>query len=182
MAKSTKPKAEKQKKETALTEPVIEETKQEEVITEPNIEVNEEVSDNSDTIIEEKVDTPEPVFEETPMVSEKIEVVNSNVSVLGAELTMEEKIVNFIENRNGEIKLNDFLKSLYGVPKFNEPPVFLRQGVNRQLRAILDNMQKSGLINIEGNRHLRLGNAYYENSDPKTKYHNLNTVPLVVKK
>lgn len=115
----------------------------------------------------EKVETPLPVI--TPVIED--------------ESSIEEKVLKFIESRgSGKIELNSFLKSLYGVQRFNEPPKWLKQGTNRQLRAILEKMQQEGKVNIDGRRHMRLGQPYYADSKPETQYHNLNTVPIIVNK
>lgn len=158
MAKSTKLKKE--------TEPIAE-------VKEPILSEPVPPSVTFDDVMEaeepkaEKVETPLPVI--TPVIED--------------ESSIEEKVLKFIESRgSGKVELNSFLKSLYGVQKFNEPPKWLKQGTNRQLRAILEKMQQEGKVNIDGRRHMRLGQPYYADSKPETQYHNLNTVPIIVNK
>lgn len=158
MAKSTKLKKE--------TEPIAEVKKP--ILSEPvppSVTLDEVMEAEEPKA--EKVETPLPVI--TPVIED--------------ESSIEEKVLKFIESRgSGKIELNSFLKSLYGVQKFNEPPKWLKQGTNRQLRAILEKMQQEGKVNIDGRRHMRLGQPYYADSKPETQYHNLNTVPIIVNK
>lgn len=158
MAKSTKLKKE--------TEPIAEVKKP--ILSEPvppSVTLDEVMEAEEPKA--EKVETPLPVI--TPVIED--------------ESSIEEKVLKFIESRgSGKIELNSFLKSLYGVQRFNEPPKWLKQGTNRQLRAILEKMQQEGKVNIDGRRHMRLGQPYYADSKPETQYHNLNTVPIIVNK
>jgi len=90
------------------------------------------------------------------------------------ELSMEEKIVNFFNSREaGTVKMNDFLKSLYPLPKFNEPAEYLRQGRSKELKGILTKLQAEGKILLADNNHLKLGSFYYTDGDTQTKYHNI---------
>jgi len=99
------------------------------------------------------------------------------------EKTFEERILEFIESReSGRIKLNDFLKSLFKVPKMNEPAEWMQQGKNKYLRMVLDMMVKKGELIIEGNKHLELGKPYHEGTDMLAKNHSLATVEIFVKK
>lgn len=158
MAKSTKPKKETEPieklEETILSEPIP-----------PSVTLDEVME--SEEPKAEKIEPPLPVI--TPVMED--------------ESSIEEKILKFIESRgSGKIELNSFLKSLYGVQRFNEPPKWLKQGTNRQLRAIIEKMQQEGKINVDGRKHMRLGQPYYADSKPETQYHNLNTVPIIVNK
>lgn len=158
MAKSTKLKKE--------TEPIAEVKKP--ILSEPvppSVTLDEVMEAEEPKA--EKVETPLPVI--TPVIED--------------ESSIEEKVLKFIESRgSGKVELNSFLKSLYGVQKFNEPPKWLKQGTNRQLRAILEKMQQEGKVNIDGRRRMRLRQPYYADSKPETQYHNLNTVPIIVNK
>lgn len=167
MAKSTKLKKE--------TEPIAE--VKEPILSEP---VPPSVTLDEVKELEEKANEPEgKVYVANEDYIKVKEFANTEIS----ELSIEEKVLKFIESRgSGKIELNSFLKSLYGVQKFNEPPKWLKQGTNRQLRAILEKMQQEGKINIDGRRHMRLGQPYYADSKPETQYHNLNTVPIIVNK
>ena len=167
MAKAAKPKKVKVENPPTITEPieeVIEETV-EEIIPEVVIEEKEE---------EPVIEIPEPIKE----------VVIEKVVDLSVELSLEQRIINFIDSRDaGEIKMNDFLKSLFGVPKIGELPTWLNQGASRKIRQLLDDMVKNSQIIIQGNSHLRLGTFYYpDSSTGKTAYRNLSDVNIVVKK
>jgi len=182
MAKSIKPKKVKK---------IIEEPKAE-LPTEPIVEIPE-IGDEPPSVTLDEVKEVEVIhIEPEPVVEFKGVVYPANEDYKKAkdfamgnepELSMEQKILNFIDSRGtGKIILNDFLKSLFGVPKLNEPHVYLRQGSSRMLRATLIKLQSEGKINIENNRHMRLGQSYYSNNEPETKYYNLNTVQLVAVK
>lgn len=97
---------------------------------------------------------------------------------------IEQSIIKFIEaNGNSHIKMNDFLRSLYPIPKLNEPSISLNQASSKEIRNILDKLSKEGGIEVVSNAHLHLGAPYYPDTKTmKTAYHNLNSVTLVVKK
>lgn len=140
-----------------------------------------EVQPLETTLEIETVEEPTPIVEEVvevksdPLVIEPIEILSED--------TMEEKIVKFIDSKGeGEHKLNDFLKSLFPIPKFNEPAQYIRQENSRYLRHLLDNMQSEGKISIVNNLHQRLGEHWYEEGTGIAQRHNLNTVKIVAKK
>ena len=126
----------------------------------------------------------EPVKEEPNIITEAVvDKVVYPISNPTDDLSMEDKIVQFIDSKTGDIKINDFLKSLFGVPKFNEPPTWVTQGASKQLRVLLTDMQRKGLISIYGDGHSKLGTFYYPDmTTGLTAYHNLNTVPIIAKK
>ncbi|MES2287373.1 MAG: hypothetical protein V4547_16895 [Bacteroidota bacterium] len=164
------------KKSTALTEPITEEPKTE-LPTEPVIETHVEETKIKEPVIEEKVEEiPEP---EKP--TEKIEVKVTEPIKEELGYTIEEKIINFIESRSkGEIKMNDFLKSLYSIPKFNEAPQWLNQGASKEIRDVLNKLSNEGKITVVSNAHMKLGTFYYpDTSTMKTEYHNLNTIQII---
>jgi hypothetical protein len=102
---------------------------------------------------------------------------------LDANLPFEERIEAFIDSRNeGVVRMNDFLKSLYGVPQFNTPPKWADQKEMKSLGGILENMQNTGKINIQNGTHKQLGKHYYSGDDQRLSHHNLNTVTIEVKK
>lgn len=159
---------------TSLTEPVVEEP-----IVETPIAEEEVILQNVST--EFSVPKEELVIKPTEKEGESI--ISLKRDIVNDERSMEQKITDFLDSREGsDIKLNDFLKSLFGVPKFNEPPNWLSQGASKQLRVLLGDMQTKGLISISNNMHTKLGTFYYDGNSPVTLYHSLNTVPLVAKK
>ncbi len=160
---------------------VIEETKNEVPETTPQVTgetlpvVEETIAPE---IIEEKQVEPEVIPE--PI---KKEVV-IKPSVAEPKKSMEQRIIDYINSRDGgEIKLNDFLKSLFEVPKLNEPTQWLSQAASKQLRVLLDKMKKEGSISLANDNYLHLGTFYYPDAQTgRTHYHTLNTVQIVAKK
>lgn len=140
----------------------------------------------------EPVDTSEPNNEEKevlietelPVVAESIQEEPKPIEIIQQsekeELSMKDSIVKFLQSRQGEfVKINDFIKSLYPLPKFNEPPKYLQQGETKVIKQVLLELQSAALIKIEGNMHTLLGTMYYpDTTTMKTQYHNLNSVVI----
>lgn len=97
---------------------------------------------------------------------------------------MEEKILAFLEERSkgNFIKLNDFLKSLYPLPKPNNPPLWATQLEGKRLRILLATMQAKGNLTLRNNCHLKLGSAYYEGEQQVLKHHTLATTIIEAQK
>lgn len=167
MAKSTRKKKEEVVPE--VEQPIV--SQPEEVKPEPEIKgvITEEG---------EVVELPqEPAKEPEPVKP----VEQPTPVVISDDLTMEQKLVKFLESRpGGFVKVNDFLKSLFPPPKImNQPPEWTKQGASKRLRVMLDNMQSHGLLRVKDNRHSRLGTNYYpDDTTMKAEYHNLNTVTI----
>lgn len=137
-----------------------------------------EVETVPETVIEEKAEvTTESII--NPVVEEKPKVA----AVVKDERTIEEKILDFVESRGnvGEIKMNDFLKSLYPILP-NTPPDYLQLGKSKELKKTLTDMQAAGNILIVNNAHLKLGQPYHEGVQQESKNHTILTVPISVKK
>lgn len=98
-------------------------------------------------------------------------------------LPFDQRILAFMESRgtSGFIRLNEFLKSLYPLPKGNEPPKWLQMGEGKRLLGILDKLQSEGKILINNNQHKRLGKFYYAGVEQITQHHNLNDVVIEAK-
>jgi len=192
MAKSVKPKVAKAPKEKPELpkvelpiEPVIETPIEESIVgDEPPSVTLDEVKRVEEVI--------EPIKEEPKVIVEVVEEIKPTIqkedtyayaATETKDLSMEEKVLKFIESRDGEIKMNDFLKSLFGVPKFGEPAVWLSQATSKELRGVLAKLNNEGRINIISNAHMNLGTFYYpDTTTGKTAYHNLNTVSIIAKK
>lgn len=159
MAKAVKSK----KSEETLVEEVVIPTETNPTVTEPEVlEV-----------------TPEPVKEEVPVFVAPIvkSVTPSN------DLSMEDNIIKFVEeNPLNRFKLNEFLKSAYGVQKWNEPPKWEAQIEGKLLGQLLDKLQKQGYFTIESGKHLLLGKPYYTVPDQRQLHYTLNNVEIFVKK
>jgi len=115
----------------------------------------------------EPVKVPEPI---KPMYRKEMD----------ANLTFEERILSFLEGRKGVIKLNDFLKSLYAIPKLNATPQWALQASSKQLKMVLDKMQADGLIKIVNDRHRKLGTGYYVGTDQRLAHRNISDVIIEV--
>lgn len=185
MAKATKPK--KDKTTPLIIEQVVEETKT--GITVPVTEITEpEIVETPPSVtLDEVKEVIEPIKEEPKSVvytPNNDYVKNRDFAYSNElEISMEQKIINFIESRTGEIKMNDFLKSLYGVPKFGEPPIWLSQGANKELKGVLEKLSNEGQVVVASNAHMKLGTFYYpDTTTMKTEYHTLNSVPLIAVK
>lgn len=149
--------------------------------------VTKEINTEVDNPIEEIKDTPVLEIEEKEAVEEEknevVEVVKEKQQVETAELSNEEKIISFIENAVGsEVKLNDFIKSLYPLPTFTNPAIYLNQGESRKIRAMVSDMVAKGQIFLKDNRYLQLGSGYYEGTEQKLKHYNITNVEIIVKK
>ena len=166
-----------------------------EIIEEPKAELS--IEPIIETPVEEPIAGDEPpsvtldevkqvveVVKETTVIKPTVEKVEEVKAISNEELTNEEKLLKFLESRDkGEIKLNDFLKSLYGVPKYNEPALWLKQSSSKEIRNMLDKLNKQGDYQIVNSNHLRLGAFYYpDTATMKTEYHNINTIPISVVK
>lgn len=146
--------------------------------TPPSVTLNEVEQVKEEPIVEKSIiSEADPLYtaEEVKKIIDKWEP--------STELSNEQKILNYLEGKSGEVGLNDFLKSLFPLPKSGEPPVWLQQGSSRTLRSVLEGLQSKMLINIINNRHRLLGQSYYPDATTgKQQHHNLNTVIVVAKK
>lgn len=177
-----------------LTEEVLE---QKELVPEQPIKEESVLIGQSSSILTEEVKIAEmPKLEAVKIGLVKEEENLPEVSSVGEIPTpvivpepisknapMDEKIKNYIKSRGtkGDIKLNDFLKSLFPLPQFNEPPVWQLQHNSRVLRNLLEDMQNKGDIFIVENRHRQLGDHYYKSDTPVTQYHTLNSLEIIAK-
>lgn len=144
-------------------------------VTETPVEKVEEKTHDTpheEKVAEVKPEEPAPMPQPTTI---SLQPQNSMV------LTQEEKIVAFLESRNGGyVKMNDFLKSIFPLQKFNEPPLWKSQGAMKGLRALLDMMQADGRIKLQNSAYLLLGSCYYPDSATmKTEIHNLDSVAIM---
>jgi len=140
--------------------------------------------------IEEVKQVEEVVSKEIEPIAELLEkpnelaVVEEKVNIVTKvdETTIEDKIKDFLKGRDGEIKLNPFLKSLYPHPIMNEPPAYLKQGESKYLKHIIQGMVDKKEFTVIGDTHQLLGKFYYNDSEQKTKYNDVNNVEIIVKK
>ncbi len=144
--------------------------------------VQEEIGDI--TGIPEVAPEPTPITEPIKYVEERQpDVLKEEAVERLADDTMESSIVKYLDGKGeGEHLLNDFIKSLFPIPKFNEPAIYLTQENSRYIRHVLDNMQLESKISIVNNSHRKLGAHWYEEGTGIAKKHNLLTVKIVAKK
>lgn len=87
---------------------------------------------------------------------------------LDLRLTKSKRILHFLESHGGYdgfVKLNDFLKTFYPLPKMKEPPLWANQGEMRSLRNLLRTMKDNNEIVFSGNNYDRLGENYHTNPE-----------------
>lgn len=99
---------------------------------------------------------------------------------MDASLPFSERILAFLEGKSGTIRLNDFLKALYPVPRMNEIPKWANQAESKLLKKTLDDMAQSGQIKVANNMHRKLGSPYYTGDDQRLMHHNIATVNINV--
>lgn len=84
--------------------------------------------------------------------------------------TVEERLISFLKQTSGWVKVNDFLKLEY---KHNGD----QQVVNKQLKGKLANMIAEKKILVKGSEWEQLGKFFYASGDPQTQYKTiLNTI------
>lgn len=160
------------KKKKVIEEPVVvevtETTEQDSPIIEPPIVVTPIEPLKEEVKVVEKYEPPKPVYRKE----------------LDATLSIQYRIEAFVDDRglNGYIRLNDFLKSLYGVPAFNTPPKWTSQAAMKELGGILESMQQNNKLVINNNMHKLLGKTYYSGEDYRQSHHNLDTITIEGKK
>lgn len=149
---------------------------------EETIPVQEEIA--APEILPEATHEPIPVTEPIKYAEERQpDIIHEESKERLADDTMEASILKYLESKGeGEHLLNDFIKSLFPIPKFNEPAIYLTQENSRYIRHVLENMQMEGKISIVNNLHRRLGAHWYEPETHIAKRHNLSTVKIVAKK
>jgi hypothetical protein len=91
-------------------------------------------------------------------------------------LPFDERIKAFLEGKNGYVRINDFLKSLYPLPKMNEPAEWLSQGASKTMRGLLEKMKSEGRIIINGDHYKMLGRFYYEGTDQVQRHYNIGNI------
>jgi len=208
MAKAVKPKvakAEKPKKSTKATaevthsgitetvpisdEGVIKVTPMEDVtlieVTPPSVTLDE--VKQAEVVVEPPKPEPEVIVQTQevlkPVIEKAIEQIQAARAITNEEISIETKILNFLEGKEGFVRANDFLKSVFGLPKLNEPPQWLKQGNSKLLKSVLEAMQVSEAITVQNNSHRLLGQPYYpDTTTGKQEHRNLNNVEIFIKK
>ena len=121
----------------------------------------------------EKEKEPEPI---KPAVPPKAIIRRE----MDANLPFDERILAFLESKSGTIRLNDFLKALYPIPRMNEIPKWAAQAESKLLKKTLEDMVQAGHIVIANGMHKKLGSPYYTGDDQRLMHHNIATVNINV--
>lgn len=141
-----------------------------------SVETTPEVGDTPPSVTLDEVNEPEPAVEAIP---EPVITPSTEGKALETETTQEQKIIAFVESRgSGEVRLNEFIKSLYPPVNFANPPQYLELGENKRIRNMLAALVSEGHFAIQNDLHLRIASIYYD-GDGKCLHHNINTLPLV---
>lgn len=135
-------------------------------------------------IEEVKFDKDPPLIKE---IIQSIEYVKPEFtdqkSQLNQKLSHKERIIDFLESRRGagKIKLNDFLKSLYPLPKVGEKPHFTDQGKMKRLKKDLIELRSEGEISFINDSFERLGKAHFpDDTSGKTHYYDVSNLTIEV--
>ena len=168
MAKATKAAKPKKESKQPIVEPIMEQIKEPEIIIP---EIIQPIEDAEPIVVKEVMTEPKEVE-----VSISPEVLTAN-----EEQSTEQKILSFIEGKEGKIKMNDFLKTIYGAAKFYEPAEWERQSASKELKSVLSNLIGKGFFTIANSMHLKLGTFYYD-ADAKTQYRNIGDVEIICEK
>lgn len=158
-------------KKVKLVEPKLEEkTDDLEVKEIPKLEEVKAEEPQAPIVVIEEVKPIEPL----PIV----ESVKQEV-----ELSFEERILAFVDSRSGaSIRLNDFLKSLFPLPKIAEPPKWLNQAESKKLRVLLGELQTKGLVKLADNRYTLLGRSYYFGAEQVQKHYSIADLEIICQK
>jgi|ERR1700743_1344316 len=119
--------------------------------------------------------------QESAVIPPRVETVAPIRPEVDKSKTHKERIISFVEGKRGQgtIKLNDFLKSLYPLPKGNEPQQHLEQGNLRKLRQDIRELKAEGKLNLSNDSFEQLGNPHFpDQTTGKTHYKNLTDTPI----
>lgn len=99
------------------------------------------------------------------------------------KLSHEERILAFLRKQNADrfTSMNDFLKSLYPLPKEKAPIPWQQQPNMKKLRHTLVNMAQSGKIEIFHPRYKQLGMVHYPDTTGVTHYYHLGDITIEAK-
>lgn len=143
----------------------------------PSVTLSEVEAVKEPLVEEINIEVSEPAKTDEFTTVKTIEVDNL------VPISNEQKILNYLDDKpKGEIRMNDFLKSLFGVSKFNELPTWQNQGASKEVRNLLGKIN-GGEYEVMGNAHLKLGTTYYpDTSTMRAMQHDLGSVAIFVKK
>jgi len=141
-----------------------------------------EVSNEAPAITNEVIETPEPkvdieIKEETKATQDAMTPLKGDV--VTEEVSEEQRLLDYISNAHSErVELNPFLKSLYPLPTFQQPALWLDKGESKRIKMLLGKMQSENKISLVDDGYKKLGSFYYADGDTKTKHYNLDSVRI----
>jgi len=122
-------------------------------------------------IKEEKAATPAIVAPAPPKILPEMDPTKSH----------RERIVAYLSSRKGTVRLNDFLKSLYGIPQPGHPVPYTSQPVMKKLKHDLKALQEKGSVKFANDSFERLGKAHFpDQNSGKTHYWDITNTPIEV--
>jgi hypothetical protein len=82
------------------------------------------------------------------------------------------------------VRLNDFLKSLFKLPRVNEVPEWQNKRISKDIRAALETLQGEGVLQIRNDTHKKLGGFFYDSNDSqqRTMHYHIGDVDIFAKK
>lgn len=94
-----------------------------------------------------------------------------------------QKLIEFLKDKaaNDFIQANDFLKSLYPVPKAGEVAEWKSQPEMKKMRAWLNGLVNDRQIVVKSNKHNDLGRTYYEGQQQYQRHYDLSNLQLHIK-
>jgi hypothetical protein len=100
---------------------------------------------------------------------------------LDRKLPKAQRLIHFLESHGGYdgfVKINDFLKTFYPIPKMKELPLWTNQGEMRSLKHLLRTMKEEGKIVFNGNNWERLGNNYHTDGEKLRRDYNISDIVI----
>lgn len=91
------------------------------------------------------------------------------------------RIIAFLESHGGYdgfVKLNDFLKTFYPLPKGREPALWTNQGEMRSLKHLLKSMKEAGEIIFSNTNYERLGDNYHTTPERLRRDYNISDLVI----
>lgn len=111
-------------------------------------------------------------------LDERIAILAPNKPV-NEEKTEQQKIMDYVANSHSEVvELSPILRSLYPLPTYASPAVYLQQGESKRLMGLLSAMKQDGELSLTNDQYLKLGKSYWVESDTKTRHYNIDTVKV----
>jgi len=137
-------------------------------------EISQEAEIKSETaeVIIEKIELPDKKESAAPVYNAAMDPKKSH----------KERILAFLDGKSGFVKLNDFLKSLFGLPTPGVPPVYTQQAVMKKLKLDLLELEAERKVVFKDEHFKRLGKHHFpDQSTGRTHYFNITNIPIEAK-